>query len=108
MAIGVAPKLDTLFLSSGQNFVQKIPLFRAQTYPSGTTAQIVIRNGITGSVIATWDGEIAGTSAMFNEDNLTTLNAIPHGSKFDLFVNYSDGRIVKQFYGMVVRAENRF
>jgi hypothetical protein len=103
MGIGLAPKLNSLQLSSGQTFAHDI-ILGSETYPEGTTATIVIKDDAE-IVLATWYGTISGVKATFIED---APDSIPHGSKFDLFINYDDGTNLKHSYGRVVRNENRY
>ena len=107
MGIGLAPKLDTLNLSKGETFIQSVTLNRGQTYPSGTTAQIVIKDD-SEIVLATWNGTVSGYAASFSVTDVSEINSIPHGAKYDFMLNYVDWRIVKHAYGRVVRNENRY
>jgi hypothetical protein len=107
MGIGLAPKLDTLNLSKNETFVQTIPLKSGQTYPANTTAQIVIRDDAE-IALATWNGTVSDGKASFSQTDVAALNAIPHGAKYDLLLNYASGSVVKFAYGRVVRNENRY
>lgn len=107
MGVGVAPRLDSLNLSEGATFVQNVRLRTGEVYPKNTTATIVVRNDAK-VVIATITGLVVGGKAEFIETDVAYLNLIPHGAKFDLFVNYPDGRVVKDSYGRVVRHQNRY
>lgn len=107
MAVGVAPKLDTLYLSKGETFIQSLTLRYGQSYPTGTTAQIVIKDD-SEITLATWNGTVSGNVASFSVTTVSALNDIPHGAKFDLLLTYPAGNIIKHSYGRVVRAENRY
>jgi hypothetical protein len=107
MGIGLAPKLDSFYLSKDETFVQSVPLKQGQTYPAGTAAQIIVRDN-SEITLATISGTVSGQTASFSSTDLTLLNSIPHGAKFDLMLNYADGRKVKHAYGIVVRNENRY
>ena len=107
MGIGLAPKLDTLNLSKDETFIQSIPLKQGQTYASGTTAQIVIKDD-AGITLATWSGTVSGTTASFSQTDVAALNAIPHGANYDLLLTYTSGKVEKFAYGRVVRNENRY
>lgn len=103
MGIGFAPKINSLQLSKGQTFLYDL-ILGSETYPQGTTASIIIKDD-SEIVLATWYGTISDVKASFNED---APDSIPHGAKFDLFINYPDGSNVKHSYGRVVRNENRY
>jgi hypothetical protein len=103
MGIGLAPKLNNLQLSKGQTFTASYVL-GSNTYPTGTTASIVIYDD-SEIVLATWTGTVSGVTATFTQ---TAPDTIPHGSKFDLFLIYSNGNKIKHSYGIVVRNENRY
>lgn len=107
MGVGSTPKLDSLYLSKDATFVESIVLRVGQSYPAGTSAQIIIRDDEE-IALATWTGTVAGTVASFNQTDPDALNAIPHGAKFDLMINYANGNAVKHSYGRVVRSENRY
>ena len=107
MGIGIAPKLDTLNISRGETFVQTIQLNQGQTYPAGTTAQIIIRDDAE-ITLATWDGTVTAGKASFSELDIADLDSIPHGAKYDLLLTYTSGSVVKFAYGRVVRNENRY
>jgi hypothetical protein len=103
MGIGLAPKINNLQLSKGQTFTASYVL-GSNTYPTGTTASIIIYDN-SEIVLATWTGTVSGVTATFTQ---TAPDTIPHGSKFDLFLIYSNGNKIKHSYGIVVRNENRY
>lgn len=107
MPIGLSPKLDTLILSKHTTFVQTVELGRGKTFPAGSAAFIVISNDEE-IILGAWVGYISGSKASFEQTDFDSLNDIPHGAKFDLLVDYPDGRVEKLAYGRVVRNENRF
>lgn len=107
MAVGLSPKIDTLNLSKGQTFIQSVLLNLGQVYPAGTSARIVISDDAEVE-IDTWYGDVAYSKAQFNQDNLDALNAIPHGARYELFIDYPDGSVEKFSYGRVVRNQNRY
>lgn len=105
MAIGNAPKLDSLYVSRGQSFVTTVHL--GKSYPTGTLAKIVIKNDAD-NVLATWTGNVYDGRAYFNEISSTVTDNIPHGAKFNMFLQFGDGYVLKHSYGRVVRAENSY
>jgi hypothetical protein len=107
MPIGVAPKLDSLYLSKGQNFIRKVRLFK--DYAASTKAEIIITDE-AGIELALWSGSVQGRweGRFADFDDIDGADSIPHGARFVLRLTEDNGDVVNVAYGRVVRGDHRY
>lgn len=103
MGVGVAPRLDSLYLSKGVNFLRNVRL--GKEYAATAKAKIVITDE-AGIELASWDGTVNKSQAEFN--NIAGADDIPHGARFELSLLEDDGDFIKLAYGIVVRGDHRY
>lgn len=103
MAVGVAPRIDSLYLSKGVNFLRNVRL--GKEYAASAKAQIVVSDD-AGIELAKWDGTVLGYSANFNR--IAGADSIPHGAKYVLTLTQSNGDVINVSYGTVVRGDHRY
>lgn len=101
MAIGNEPLTETLVLVPGQDFAHEILPPVGQTFPGGTTVDLVIYDE-AGDVVATWDATVSAAAAVWDvaSEVSDTIN-IP--ARFRIYVHYSDGADFCWYAGAVTR-----
>lgn len=96
------PLPQTLILSKGSVFYRDWSSDGAD-YPDGATTQIVFYS-FDGTIITTVDGTVTAKAVTYLITDLETLDAIPGGAQYELFVTTADGPY-KLEYGFVLRRQ---
>lgn len=108
MSIGFVPTRDTLYLSTGVDFIHYIDAPAGSPYPSGFTARILVQ-ARDGTTIATWSASTTSTSSVgwkIQSDTTTTgVDAViaAGAAKFKLIATFppSPTDDYLWFYGLV-------
>ncbi|GAA4809713.1 DUF7264 domain-containing protein [Tomitella cavernea] len=98
-----------LILQSGQDFQLTVHPPGTQEFPSGTTAEIVIREGRnpTSTVLDTWTGVVSSTSITWWVQTAKT-DLIPERAQYLLLVHIPQGSETLDrcfFYGTIDRKD---
>ncbi|MDV7244465.1 MULTISPECIES: hypothetical protein [Rhodococcus] len=83
MSLGWIPKVDYIFLSTGQDWIWR----RTNTKGAlnvGTEVSVVWDNGTT------WDGVVLGDTVSFKVES-TDADLIPNGMRYVMKIKYPDG-----------------
>lgn len=100
------PRYGTLTLSRGAVLDKAWPAIR-DNFPGGATSQIKFYDPATSAVIATVDGAVTAKALTFLYADTDTLDTIPNGAKYELFLTTADGPY-KYEYGSIIRRETEF
>jgi hypothetical protein len=97
------PRQQSLVLSMGSVLDTVWPSMGAD-FPGGATTALYIYD-FAGTLIQTFTGTVTAKQISYFITDLTALDAIPSGAKYELFVTTGDGPYKWEF-GNVVRREH--
>ena len=84
--LGYSPTVEPLKLTTGASFVQTIQPSDGATFPSGTTAAIVITDP-SGNTIATWSATVSTTTLSWLVAS-AAADPIPANSRYTLLISF--------------------
>jgi hypothetical protein len=101
MTIGFEPIVETLVLVKGQDFLHDIFAPLGETFPVGTTAEIIFYDA-AGTQLDEWSASVNSAAVSWNVDK-AVADTIPHPAFFRIYIHYPDGADFCWYKGSVVR-----
>lgn len=100
------PRHGTLVLSSGVVLDKAWPAIR-DDFPGGATSHINFLDPTTGDTLHTATGVVTAKALTYLHTDVASLDAVPNGAKYELFLVTADGPY-KYEYGNIIRREATF